>query len=488
MSKFRVISVLLIVAVIFTCVFTGCKQESGVETVMWYMPKPTNNLSNQANVEAEANKIIGEKLGVNLKFRFFDTAAWEDKINLIISSNEEFDLCLTNSTTNKFDVNVARGAFLELDELIEKYGSDIKAKVNDFAWEGVTIDGKIYAIPAQTPYASPKTYTFKKDLVEKYNFDYKSVKTLKDLEPYLKTIKENEKGVTPLFASADGTAEDAISQRYFETSIDCIKYDIEKDDFILITQDQDWLNKYRLVKEYYDKGYIEKDAASKTDILTESRMGKYAVMSGTGVYTDGTKSTDYYGFPCAETLIGYDYITTNSVRKVMTAISKTSKKADKAMQIVNLIWKDPYLSNTLAYGIEGQDYTIASGDSAENYSVVPNTGDQLKWAIWHNWLGPLWDQWDSAWNSKESLMEMEERNEKAPVSPLLGFWIRQEELKTELAQLSAIYNELKPIFVTGSMPNFDEFVAKMESRLVEAGADTVLEAARSQYKEWKASK
>lgn len=38
------------------------------------------------------------------------------------------------------------------------------------------------------------------------------------------------------------------------------------------------------------------------------------------------------------------------------------------------------------------------------------------------------------------------------------------------------------------MPNFDEFVAKMESRLVEAGAETVLEAARSQYKEWKASK
>lgn len=41
-------------------------------------------------------------------------------------------------------------------------------------------------------------WVFKKDLVEKYNFDYKSVQTLKDLEPYLETLKENEPGITPV--------------------------------------------------------------------------------------------------------------------------------------------------------------------------------------------------------------------------------------------------------------------------------------------------
>ena len=486
MTKIKKIGALVIMGTMLLGITSGCGSKTEeLETITWYMPKPTGDLSHQDNVEREANKIFNEKLGVNLKFKFFDTASWEDKINLMISSGEEFDLCLTNSTTNRFDVNVTRGAFLPLNDLLDEYGSAIKSKVNDFAWEGATVDGNIYAVPGQAPYAVPKMYTFRKDLVDKYNIDYKSMKKIEDLEPYLELIKENEPGVTPLFASATGTADDEISDRYFETSIDCIRYDKEIDDFILITRDESWLKQYRVVKDYYDKGYIEKDAASKTDILTETRMGKYAVIGGTGVYSDGSKSTDFYGFPCAETLLGYNYITTNSVRKVMTAISRTSKHPEKAMQVLNLIWEDPNLSNMLAYGIEGEDYTIASGEGTDDISVIPNTGDELKWAIWHNWLGPLWDQWDSPWNSKESLIEMRERNEIAPQSPLLGFWIRQDNIKTEVAQLSAIFNESKPIIVTGSMDNFDDFVAKMEKRLIDAGADTVIETAREQYKEWK---
>ena len=39
-------------------------------------------------------------------------------------------------------------------------------------------------------------------------------------------------------------------------------------------------------------------------------------------------------------------------------ISSTSTHPEKAMQVLNLIWEDPELSNTLAYGVEGVDYVI----------------------------------------------------------------------------------------------------------------------------------
>lgn len=40
-------------------------------------------------------------------------------------------------------------------------------------------------------------WVFSKEYVEKYNIPYKDIKTLEDLEPWLKLIKENEEGVIP---------------------------------------------------------------------------------------------------------------------------------------------------------------------------------------------------------------------------------------------------------------------------------------------------
>ncbi len=42
---------------------------------------------------------------------------------------------------------VTDSSFLDLTALLEKYGQDILASIPDYAWEAVTMDGKIYAIP-----------------------------------------------------------------------------------------------------------------------------------------------------------------------------------------------------------------------------------------------------------------------------------------------------------------------------------------------------
>ena len=116
-----------------------CKKDDNVPVITWYMSMPEAQCRDQAIIEEAANKIIEPAVGAKLKF------------------------CIAKSD---------EGSFVP-----------------------VTIDGKIYAIPSQTPWVNENVIVFKKDLVDKYNFDYKSVKSIRDLEPYLEKIKQNEPGI-----------------------------------------------------------------------------------------------------------------------------------------------------------------------------------------------------------------------------------------------------------------------------------------------------
>ena len=172
----------------------------------WYMPKPIDNMKDQDAVEAEANKIIKEKLNAELHLNFIDNAGWEDKMKLISAAGEPYDIVFSTFSSNRISDNVQKGALMPLDELLKKYGQNILAKVDPRAWKAVTYKGKIMAIPAQTPYTPGSAHVFKKDMVEKYDFDYKSVKNVQDLEPFLAEIKKNEPDMIPLLATANGTA------------------------------------------------------------------------------------------------------------------------------------------------------------------------------------------------------------------------------------------------------------------------------------------
>lgn len=467
-------------------------EDAGSETkdfvkLSWYMPKPIDNMKDQDAVEAEANKVIKEKLNAELHLNLIDNAGWEDKMKLISAAGEPYDIVFTTFSSNRISDNVEKGALMPLDDLLKKYGQNILAKVDPRAWKAVTYKGKIMAIPAQTPYTPGSAHVFKKDMVEKYNFDYKSVKNVKDLEPFLAEIKKNEPEMIPLLATANGTAS-GVSLLDYTTVTPGISYSEQDGKIVKILDVPQNKENYRTLNDFYKKGYIAKDAAIKTDYLAEAKSGKYAVMRDSGGYTeDGSKSTATYGFPTVETLYGYPTISTNSMTAAASAISATSKNPERAMMLLNLIWGDKYLLNTLAYGVEGKNYTVKSGTTHDdNPTIEAKSGSEQTWAIWHNWLGPLWDQWDSNWNSTAALEEMRKNNDNGKASGILGFIFNPEPVKNEIAQVSAIQKESNPILTTGSMPDFENYYTDLQKRLDEAGMDKILAEAQKQFDAWKA--
>lgn len=479
---------LLLLACIAAGAFSGCgkKEKSASEnTVSWYMSKSVENISSKETVMKEVNRVLGEELGLELDLRMVDMGNYLQKLNVILSSREEFDICFIQNA-DQFCKNAREGAFVEItDELLKKNAPDILAETQAYMWDLVSIDGKRYGIKSEGPLATHESIVFKKDLVEKYNFDYKSVKCFADLEPYLEIIKQNEPNIYPLLRNTPDVAD----MRYTDRTLPGLVFDEEKGEYMCELDAEPIVENYRLRYEFYKKGYMPKDANTRTEYLTECKSGKYAVMCNTGYYTeDGSKSEAAYGFPCVEASMGLKAVVTKSGSA--NCISTTSTKPEKALQLLNQVWKDDYLHNTLAYGVEGVDYTIDEERSKEigSKSVIPNSGAMQTWGIWHNWLGPLWSQWDSGWNRVEALREMEELNNDSPISRVFGFKFDTESIKTEYAKVSSVKEKYATVFSAGCMEDFDVFLEDARKQLKEAGIDKVIDELNKQFKDWESKK
>ncbi|MBQ7097681.1 MAG: DUF3502 domain-containing protein [Clostridia bacterium] len=483
-----IVSLLLSMALVLTMTSCGGRNKNQEnQEITWHMMKPSDNLSSQNLVEEEANRIIQEEIGAKLKFDFIDAGSWAEKMNVMINSGEEFDIFQTSSDSAATSIvmNAKKGTFMDLTELLDKYGQDIKAKVDPRAWDAVTFDGKILAIPSQAKWVPELGYVFKKDLVEKYNFDYKSVKSLKDLEPYFDILLENEPDIIPAYVVGAGNGsglEESYHGKYTPCDVPGVLFDEDKEEFVDFLSAK--LDEYKLKHEWYKKGYIAADALSRTD-SAESKTGKYAVLTQAGAITlDGSKSTAVYGYPCVEIYVGMDKIPPQNIMNG-NAISATCKNPEKAMQLLNLIWKDDYLINTLAYGVEGVNYAYESGKGTDSPTVVPKTGSERTWAVWHNWMGPLWAQWNSSWNSTEALQEMKKANETAEMSKTVGVMFDMESILTEVAALTGVVNASSPVLFCGAMDDFDKYTAEVAEKLKEAGIEKVLEELNRQYQEQK---
>lgn len=467
---------------------TGCNPGESKPVITWCLPGAMTQIKEetQQKVEDAANKIIAEAgIEATLELKMIDNASYTEKMRLMSTSGEKYDLALTSSWLNPIDDNVNRGGFMELDELIDKYGSAIKEKVDERAWDAMKYDGKTMAIPSQNAYATTKSYVFKKDLVDKYNIDYKNINTLEDLEKFLKPVKENEPNITPAFASQNRDIPGSENPDLTQVCAG-IGWDEVNQKLTYKYQDPVTIDKYRKVNEYYRKGYIAQDAAIKSDYLSEVKTGKYGVVSNPGIYTeDGSKSTNAYGYDCVESYISTTYMTTTSYQSTMTAISSGSKNPELAMQILNLVWENPKLSNLLAYGIEGENYTIVDNSNPDMPVISVKSGDEQTWGISHNNIGPLFDQWGSEWNSREAIESIMETNQNAKTSGLYGFRLDKEPIKSELVQLSSIITEVNQIFYTGSMTDFDAYVDEVNARLKAAGIEEVYNEVQKQIDAWK---
>lgn len=471
----KLIAVLLCAAMLFAV--CGCQKQTAVDegvTLKIYQIGTTP--TGWDDVLAAFNEKTLKDIGVTTEWEFISTGSYSEKLNVIMAAGEEFDICYTGFV-NPIASAVDNGAFLPLNDLMDEVAPDLYDSMPEYWWKAATFNGKIYAVPNQQVAAMPSGIWLFKRYADKYNFDMESIKSLKDIEPMLEVIKQNEPDVWPFRAMPGinlGIFDETADDYEIVTTGLCIKRTDKEAELLNYYELPAFYEGLEITNEWWKKGYIRKDIVSVMEDTSDFKAKKYVFNTGNWKPGMDAETMTTYGEECVRSIYNEGCASTASCDSSMFAISRTSRNPEKAMEFLNYINTNVEAYNLLASGIEGVNY-----EKMEDGRIKVKEGNEYP-------IGSGW-KWGNQFNAyvtdrqeKTVWEETKELNANAKVSPIMGFRANTDNILTEIAQVEAVVAE----FSTIQYGNYEELYPRFIKRLEEAGLDKIKKEYQKQIDEF----
>jgi putative aldouronate transport system substrate-binding protein len=458
------------------------------EVSLVYYGKPQKD---DALIQEKMNEYLKPKINATVSLMPIDPSEYKKKTELMMNTGEKMDLIFTASWLDYFS-NVTKGAFLELDSLLDKNAPETKKMLHPLYLEAPRYKGKLYAIPTDKEITQGKAFTIRKDIAQKYNIPIDKINKFSDLDPYFETIKKSEPDMVNIYmAGGPGgfmmyetkSNYRPIGPQPAKTPLFLLDY--KSTDFkvkSVLDQDIVDLNKQDMeqFRAYYEKGWINADVATTTAAVTDLRkQGK--IWEQATVWKPGSdiemNIADNNKYEWVSHVVEEPIVTTDLATGSMMSISRTSKDPERAMMVLNYLHTDPYLINLIVNGIEGKHYKKVGANRIE---PIQDSGynSGLFWVIGNQFLNYLKPgQPDDLYESWKKF------NNDAKRFPLLGFAFDDTNVKNEIAQLTAVVNEYK-VIGTGAVPNPGKLLEERNAKLKAAGIEKVKTELQTQIDAW----
>lgn len=466
--------------------------------LLWYISASAQNDAQLVN--DAVNELVKEKLGFTVKIKMLDPSAYTQKMNMIISTKEEYDLCWTSPQSNDYYNNIARNAFVPLDDLLEEYGKGTKALLSEQMWEATRVNGKIYGLINNQIMATAYGFAVQRPIANAAGMKWAELTHYTQLEGILKYAKENHPDKIPLSYN--------VNQEPFSSALPMFGFEAIGGNkipgaFVRVGDGYQVVNQYETeefksfiatMHDWYKKGYIKSDASTSQEFSSDSAAGKFVVqfpvfLTGDTTISDLTPDEPYggTGVPHYAKRFINEIITTDRATATMTAISSTSKYPEKAMQLIELINTDEVVYNTLCIGIEGKHYNkVEPYTNHLGTEVSIEKIDNSGYAPMRNWMfGNTALEWKTKADYPTSKWQNENKN--AEISRILGFTFEAKPVTNEIAMCSNVIDEYLASLTSGSIEptqRYEEFIAKLKT----VGADKIVAEKQAQLDKWVASK
>lgn len=423
---------------------------------------------------SKVNEYIGEKIGVNLEMEVISWGSWDDRRNIIISTNEPYDIIYGIGKNYTSDINL--GAYCDITDLIDDNMPELKKMMPEEFWTAVKVNDRIYGVPTYKDNAISNYAIWDKELVEEYNLDISSMTELSDLTETFEKLKA-DKNDYPVYVKNDGIYHifDVYDQIGSGTQIMGVRYD-DKDARVCFTlEEPDIKAELETIHEWYQKGLINPDAAT----LSEGRVyNMWRVAQGwesAGVTSWGPQM----GKDVAVQKIGDSILSNETVRGSLNMISTNTQYPEKCLQLLDLVNTDTKLRDLFYYGEEGvdfeyneegkvhklnQDWELPGYTQGTYFTVTPVDTDKF-------------NQWE----------EIKELNENAVSSEMIGFTLDTTEISDKLANCSEIWLRYRSEVMTG-VQDPAECVPQIKEELLKAGWQDVMDEAQKQVDAFVAAK
>ena len=430
---------------------------------------------------------------------------YSEKFSQVLASGEGVDLAWTGWLINK-PQNIADGNLMPLDDLLAEYGQGIV----DILGENVVeihrnaADGKLYYLPSWqglcgerrgwlvvTEIAELAGDTWIEDTeaaLNKWRNNYSGIEdfqaVLDQATKYLAAAKEAGKlGAGINTGRAFGWS--MYNGMYSFLGVGGAEIGITYCDGTFTVKDGVAGEHYKLyaktMADWYKEGYIRSDIMSvDTSTLTTPKNGEITdttyVFSCDPYLTEADQEAaiadagmDMTYLPIEENaylILGGD---------TSYAIPYCADEPERAMMVLNAIYSQPDLYNTLIYGIEGEDYTKnADGTITTSYSGASPTADD-SYGIQRWIIGSCKNALINNGTDPNYYADLEALEETARVNPFLNFTFDRTNVEGICASILNVYYEYGPQLDNGvAGDNWEELYNNYMAARKDAGIEELV--------------
>lgn len=432
---------------------------------------------------------------------------WEQKTNLMLSAGEEFELLSVLQDRWPVSQYVGQGAAHAIDEHLDEYGPAIMEGIPENLWKDVTINGKIYALPA---YFAPMTsnierISIRKDLYDKHGLDIP--RTREDLIRASEIIHANEPDLKPRAWTKLGHDPSVFLHRGYDTYPFTVQ-----DELIYIDQDGNvkaWIETEEFKqdsafwRELYVKGLVHPDLLSGGADLHHRELNKEAFTFEHSIWHPTSIQGNEPEGEYMTILLYPDEVKFNSFgMRNGTLVPITAKHPEAGIQFVNWVYSSQENHDLLALGIEGvhwresdtvltwnNPYAAGSKTSWQSPAVEKIVDPETNQALYNHWIfliGQLRWMRISPLSHPSQLEERDPAYTNVEDSITIGFAFDSSPVATEYANLKAMIAENVWPMRFGVV-DYDEAYDRALKNMKAAGLDRVIEEYQKQFSAYLAS-
>jgi len=435
-------------------------------------------------------KMAADGVGVKLEVKYIPWDAWDQKINIMLSTGEEFDMFHVMNDRVSLSTYASRGALADITEYMDKYGDNIKKLNPEIMMKAGQVGGKQYAIPAYwVEFSINPQITIRKDLMREYGIT-KMPTTFEELTAAFEKVMKEWKGAQKPYVPLIGSQMAGLNLT--AKTYDTWPYTIY-DKFIYVNQDGTIMNYFETeefrqdcynARIWYEKGLINPDVLVFTNDQLNAQLNSGDWFIHLGTYGNSIENikknypditADDFGFIdlAPEKPNVRPYGTRN-----MQAVPLSSKHPEAGVKFVNWLYASQENYDLFMYGREGIDYKKVEPRNREDI-VDPAKGVPLY--KFDDWMIGNVEYLRPAIGSPTITNELLYNKDETAVDGIAAqFTFDAREVQTQMAdvqtQISAV---IAPIAC--GVKDYDSNIDEALSLLKKAGIDDIIEAYKKQF-------
>jgi putative aldouronate transport system substrate-binding protein len=437
-----------------------------------------------------------EKKGENVRVDLepVDVSTYGDQMDMALASGEGVDIyCPFTGLT----AAIATNQVLPLNDYLDNELKDTVSLMGEEWLKPSTYNGNVYAIPCYKGVVLEPYFICRKDIVDELGFDMDSIKSVKDIEPLLLQVKEKYPDMYPLVPTGGSAGGNTLMVDYSLNGVQGYQVDNFNYGASVVGDDLTVQNYYNtdffkeacaLAYDWNQKGLIMPDASLSSDISTDLLGSEqaFSVITGYGYIPESVEATyksRCNGFDFYAKSLNKTQLTSGSLA-VNWSIAYTCKNTQAAAKVLNLLYTDEYVLNSIIFGIEGTDY-VKNDDGTISYpegldmNTVPYTA-----ALSCGIVGNMFKQYALKGNTDpKDVNYMQQNNTDAQYSPAFGFHLDAANITSQCSAVDNIIQQYQYSLLCGEVDPekaIPQFITALES----AGINDIIAETQKQLDTW----